>query len=206
MGTVREMRRMRRASRTDWLVVAFWVMAAALSLGLAWGLTAAAAGAEVPPAVDPNEGLTVWAILGVNPEWGKFQEARVGWQFEGQGWLAGIEVFGSLLHQDGPEAATQEWAGRAGLIAHALDAQMVASFLGNNVTLPDGNLYGGIFAQYAHDRDKEWSGGLLAGGLVDWPGSWQTVVEYQQTTFNSDHAAYAVVAGLRKRFKPPTHQ
>lgn len=147
-------------------------------------------------AADPSDGLTVWTLVGTNPEFTKAQEVRVGYE----GMLPGMEAALGVLHLDGPDPEVEEWSGRAYLLAHALDARMIASFLGNGITLPDGNLYGGLFGQYTYDRDDEWSGGYVVGGLVDWPKGWQTVAEYQTNIWNNDRDSFAFIVGLRKKF------
>ncbi len=195
MGTVREMRQMRRECGTDGWTVAVWILSAAVSLGVCWLLGAAAAGAA-EPAVEPNDGFTGWVLLGANPEFGRSEEIRLGYE----GLFERIELAVGAQHLDGPEPGVEEWSGRAYLIAHALDANMIASVLGYDVDLPPGNLYAGLFGQYSYDRDDEWSGGYLIGGLVEWPWRWQTVAEYQHNVWNNDHDSYAFVVGLRRRF------
>jgi hypothetical protein len=145
----------------------------------------------------PHQGLTGWALLGTNPDFGKSEELRVG--YEGL-LFPEVEVAVGGLHLEAPDGAVEEWSGRGYLLFHALDAEMIASVLGNGIALPNGNVYGGLFGQYTHDREKEWSGGYVVGGLVDWPKGWQTVGEYQESLWNTDTNSYAFVLGLRKEF------
>jgi hypothetical protein len=150
-----------------------------------WIATAAAA-------ADPNSaGLTAWMLAGSGG-----QEIRLGYE----GLLPDLEVALGGRHLDAPDEGIDHWAIRGYVLAHALDAQMLGSVLGKDITLPDGNLYGGLFGEYAYDREDELSGGYVVGVLVDFPKGWQTVVEYQATIFNSTDNAYQVNAGLRHKF------
>lgn len=124
------------------------------------------------------------------------QEIRLGYD----GLLPDIEVAVGLRHNDAPPDGVEQWPVRAYLLAHALDAEMLASIIGNKITLPSGNLYGGLFAEYTYDRDKEFSGGYVLGGEVDWPRGWKTVVEYDVTIFNTSNDAYQIVFGLKREF------
>lgn len=138
-----------------------------------------------------DPGLTAWVLAGDG-----VQEARIGYE----GLLPDIEVALGIAHNDAPDGDVEEWPVRVYGLAHALDASMLASLLGAEAKLPDGNLYGGLFAEYTYDREDEFSGGYVIGGLVDWPKGWQTVVEYQSTIFNASDNDYELVLGLRRRF------
>lgn len=146
---------------------------------------------------EPNEGFTAWGLFG-----DQFEELRVGYE----GLLNDFEVAIGGVHRDAVDPFAEEWSLRGYAIAHALDAEMLASVLGGERKLPDGELYAGLFAEYTFDREKEWSGGYVIGGRVHWPKDWMAVVEYQATMFNSTDNDYKVVGGLAKAFKPPTHQ
>ena len=145
---------------------------------------------------DPNSGLRVWALTGAQPELGARQELRVGWE----GLLPDIELAIGGLHVDAPEPAVDQWGLRGYAIAHALDAKMLGQAIGHGVTLPDGSLYLGGFGQYSFDRDEEWSGGYVVGGLIGWPKGWETVAEYESLIWNSDDNEYAFLIGLRRKF------
>ncbi len=148
---------------------------------------------------DPNGPIrffTTWTLIGTNPEFGKSEEMRIGYE----GLLPDLEIAASVVHLEAPDTTVDSWSGRVYGLWHALDANMVASFLGNGIELPKGNLYGGLFGQYSYDREEEWSGGYVVGGLVDWPAKWQTVGEFQSTVWNTTDNGYAFVVGLRKKF------
>lgn len=143
---------------------------------------------------DSNDvgGLTAWTLAGDG-----MQELRVGWE----GLLPGIEFAAAGLHRDTPDGAEQEWPVRGYAIAHALSADMLATVLKTDLALPAGQLYGGLFAEYTYDRENEWSGGYVVGGLLAVPSTaWQTVIEYQSTVWNSTDNDYQLIAGLRRRF------
>jgi hypothetical protein len=186
-----------RRYRVDGWAVAGVVVTAMLAAAFWLSLCEAAFGSEAPAGTEGSDGVTAWALVGANPEFGKSQELRLG--YEGL-LFPELELAVGAVHLDAPEPAVDAWSARGYLLVHALDASMVASVLGNGVTLPDGNLYGGLFAQYSFDRADEWSGGYLVGGLVDWPRGWQTVAEYTTNLWNNDHNAYAFAVGLRKKF------
>ena len=147
--------------------------------------------------LDSNDvGLRVWAMTGINPEFGKTQELRVGCE----GFLADTEFAIGGVHANAPDVGIEQWSLRTYAIAHAIDANMVAQALNKSFAIPEGDIYGGLFGQYSFDRDKEWSGGYVVGGLVSWPRGWQTVAEYQALIFNSEDNDYAFVVGLRRSF------
>lgn len=168
-----------------WLLVALWCV-------MYMGACRVTNGQEVDP--NAGSGLRVWTLGDVTGE-GR-QELRIGYE----GLLPDIEFALGALHRDAPDAAVEEWPVRGYAVAHALDTQMIGSILGQNWTLPDGTLYGGGFLEYSHDREKEWSGGFVVGGLVDWPGNWQTVAEYEKLVFNTDRETDLFVVGLRRKF------
>jgi len=148
----------------------------------------------VAQAQDPNDepGLTAWALGGSG-----VQELRIGYQ----GLLPTIELAAAVRHLDVMgDGQLEQWPIRGYAIAHALDAEMLASILGNEIELPKGNLYAGLFGEYTFDRDNEWACGYVVGGLVDFPRGWQTVLEYDATVFNSTSNEYEFMLGLRKRF------
>ena len=150
--------------------------------------------ATVVQAQDPNDkpGLTGWVLGGSG-----MQELRIGYE----GLLPTIEFAGAVRHLDTlADGATEEWPIRGYVIAHALDAQMLASVLGADFKLPDGNVYAGLFAEYAFDREDEVSGGYVVGGLIDWPAGWQVVAEYDATVFNTTRSGYEFIVGLRHKF------
>ena len=144
-------------------------------------------------AQDPNDkpGLTAWALGGSG-----VQELRIGYE----GLLPTVEFAIGTQHIDAPQSGIDEWPIRVYAIAHALDASMLASVLGADFKLPDGNVYAGLFGEYSFDREDEWSGGYVVGGLVQWPRGWQTVLEYDATLFNASDSDYQVMLGLRRRF------
>lgn len=156
-------------------------------LALYAGLSQVVSGEEL----DAGSQVTAWALGGEG-----IQELRVGYE----GLLPDIEVAFGALHKDAAEPEEQEWPVRGYVIAHALDASMVASALGTDFTLPEGNLYAGLFCEYTRDRADEWSGGYIVGGLVEWPRKWQTVAEYQSAIFNTDQEDNRFMFGLCKRF------
>jgi len=146
------------------------------------------------PNLDPNaneEGATLWLLFRPGA-----QEVRLGYQ----GLLPDIELAVGVLHIDAADPGIEEWPVRGYLIAHAIDAEMLGSLIGNKIVLPDGNLYGGLFGEYTYDRENEWSAGYIVGGLVDWPKGWQTTAEYQATVWNCDDADQWFWLGLRKEF------
>ncbi len=153
--------------------------------------------AQEDPNAPADKGFNAWFGLGMNPKFGQMEEARVGYE----GLLPNVEVAAGFAHFDAPPADGPDWAGRAYLIAHALDTQMVASFLGNKFTLPDGDVYGGLFGQYAEGGAQNFSGGYLVGGEVAWPKGWNTFLEYQVDLWNKDMDTFAVVAGLVRKFR-----
>jgi len=143
---------------------------------------------------DSNDvgGLTAWTLAGDG-----MQELRVGWE----GLLPGIEFAAAGLHRDTPDGEEQEWPVRGYAIAHALTADLLATVLKTDVTLPAGALYGGLFCEYTYDRDDEFAGGYIVGGLVAVPSTrWQTVVEYQSIQWNTSNNGYQFTAGLRREF------
>lgn len=140
---------------------------------------------------DPNGGLSAWALAGDG-----MQEARIEWT----GWIQDIGLAVGGVHRDAPDGGVEEWSGRGYVLAHALSTEMVASLAKGKWTLPDGDLYAGAFAEYTFDRDNEWSGGYVVGALVEWPGKWQTVAEYQAEVWNATDNDYEFVVGLRRRF------
>jgi len=162
-----------------------------LVMGVCVLLCSTVYGGELP--VEPNDGVgfSLWALAGDG-----VQELRLGYE----GFLPDIEVALGLGHVDAPDDGVEEWPIRAYLLAHTLDADMIATALGQNWTLPDGNLYGGLLAEYTYDRPKEWSGGYVVGGLVDWPRGWQTVAEYEGKVWNNDDREWSFVLGVRKSF------
>lgn len=162
-----------------------WTVAAILAI-LALAPTAQAA--------DPNEnpGITGWVLGGSG-----VQELRIGYE----GLLPTIEFAAGIRHLDVLEAGVvEQWPIRGYAIAHALDTTMLASVLGADFKLPNGNVYGGLFGEYAFDRENELSGGYVVGGLVDWPRGWQTVIEYDATVFNCTKQGYEFLIGLRRQF------
>ena len=140
---------------------------------------------------DPNAGFSAWALVGDG-----IQEGRI----EHTGLVEGIGLAIGGVHRDAVDEGIEEWSLRGYLLAHALSTEMIGSLIGRDFHLPAGNLYGGLFGEYCFDRDKEWSGGYVIGGTVDWPNKWQTVLEYQSTVWNTAGNGYEVVAGLRRRF------
>ena len=144
--------------------------------------------------LDPNGGLRVWALGDVTGE-GQ-QELRIGWE----GLLPDVELAIAGIHRDAPEDGTEDWPIRGYAIAHALDTEMIGSFMGQNWTLPEGTLYVGGGLEYSHDRPNEWSGLMIWGGVMDWPRGWQTVAEYQKMLFNTDREDDLFVVGLRRAF------
>lgn len=148
-------------------------------------------------AAEPNDrpGLTAWVLGGIGTE-DRAEELRLGYE----GLLPNIEFAVGGKHKEAPDPEVDEWSFRGYAIAHALDAQMLASLWNKEIPLPNGNLYAGLFTEYSHDRDNEWSGGYVIGALVDWPTGWQTVAEYGKTTFNTDVNQYEFMLGLRKEF------
>ena len=189
-------------------VLAALVMTVVLALGLVGcgGSFAGGSGGQIAPAApgglafgtgagaeDANDarGWTVWALLAEDS-----QEARFGYK----GLLPDVEVGVGLLHEDAPEPTVEDWPVRGYVIAHALSAELLGEYWGADRPLPDGELYGGLFSLYSRDRSEEWAGGYMVGGLVDWPGRWQTVAEYQEVVWNVDRAAHVFAVGLRRRF------
>jgi hypothetical protein len=172
-----------------------WIISVALCLCLCAPLLAADPNAAPP-------GVTAWGLFGANPEFGKSQELRLGYDFGETGLLPGIELAVAGIHFDGPDAQVQEsrWSGRAYAIAHAVSTAMVGLLLGSSLTLPTGNLYLGAFGEYDNADSKRVSGGYILGGLVDWPKGWQSVVEYQAAPWNRERDSYSVVFGLRRKF------
>jgi len=155
-------------------------------------------GQEVPVnPEDVNDGWRVWVGLGTNPEFGKMEELRFGYK----GLLPDIELAVGVLHKDAPEEGVEDWPIRGYAIAHAIDAEMIASALGKELTLPKGNVYAGLFAEYSYDRENEWGGGYVVGALVDWPRKWQTYGEYQRNIFNTSNEDDAFFVGLVRRLK-----
>jgi len=140
---------------------------------------------------EDSSGWSVWALAGEDS-----QEARVGYR----GLLPDVELALGLVHEDAPAEEIEEWPIRVYGIAHALDADMIASALGHDWQLPEGNLYAGGFLEYTRDRAEEWAGGYVIGGLVDWPRGWQTVAEYQAALWNTDAEDYRLVVGFRREF------
>jgi len=149
-------------------------------------------------AADPNSGMTVWALggSGVQENGTPTEELRIGYQ----GLLPDIELAAGVRHMEAPDEGVQKWGVRAYALAHALDTQMIASMIGNKLTLPDGDIYGGLFAGWTYDRSDEWSGGYVVGGLVDWPKGWQTCLEYDADVFNTNDNNYTILVGLRRKF------
>ncbi len=168
------------------------LMVFGLWLASAWGV-----GAFAQDASDPNDGWRAWVGMGTNPEFGKMEELRFGYK----GLLPDIELAVSVLHKDAPDEGVEAWPVRGYLLAHAIDAEMIASALGRNLELPKGNVYGGLFGEYSYDRDKEVSGGYVAGALVDWPGKWQSYAEYQRSVFNTMNNADAFFVGVVRMLK-----
>jgi hypothetical protein len=165
------------------------------ALFLAWSLCLCcrmAQGAEDANGLAVNSGVTVWALGGPG-----MQEGRVGW-LAPLG-VENIELALCGVHIDAPDGEIERWPLRGYVMAHALDAQMLATLLGADVKLPPGALYGGLFAEYAWDREHEWSGGYSVGGLVTVQG-WDLVAEYQATICNATDNGYEFVGGLRRRF------
>lgn len=163
-----------------------------LMVTLPLGGAARAADANDLAADDPNDGFAGWAMAG-----GGIQEGRL--EYIGLVEDIGLAVGG--VHRDAVDAGIEEWSLRGYVLAHALSTEMIGSLIGKDFTLPGGNLYGGLFGEYCFDREEEWSGGYVVGGMVDWPNKWQTVVEYQSTVWNTSDSGYEVVAGLRRLFK-----
>jgi len=138
---------------------------------------------------DPNApGIRAWALGGAGVE-----ELRIGYE----GLIPDIELALGCQHRDAPDDGVEEWPARAYVIAHALDANMVATLIGGNMRLPDGNLYAGLFAEYGFE-DSGWSGGWMLGGAVDWPRGWQVIAEYQVSVWQSEEQVF--LFGLRRRF------
>lgn len=142
-------------------------------------------------AVEPNDGLAAWALAGDG-----LQEGRI----EYLGLIEDIGLAVGGVHRDAVDDGVEEWSLRGYVLAHALSSEMIAGVSGKKWTLPDGDLYGGLFGEYCFDREAEWAGGYVVGGLVDWPRNWQTVVEYQSTVWNTSDSGYEIVAGLCRRF------
>lgn len=163
-------------------MVRAWIVAVAVM-----GLVCGVAGGWTPDGGD----VTAW-VLGTDGG----QEVRVGYT----DLIPDIELALGGVHRDAPDDGVEKWAVRGYALAHALDAEMLASAIGNSIPLPDGNLYGGLFCQYTYDRHDEWSGGWVLGGLVDWPRGWQVVAEYQEVVWNTDDNEYPLFIGLRKVF------
>jgi len=168
-------------ARTFWIVVFLMVLFPVG--GAAWG--------QDPNGGSWERGLSLWALAGDGR-----QEGRV----EYVGLLEDIGLAVGGVHRDAADSGVEEWSLRGYVLAHALSTDMVGSLLGKNWTLPPGNLSGGVFGEYCFDREKEWSGGYVVGGMADWPKRWQTVLEYQSTVWNTSGREYEVVAGLRRRF------
>lgn len=155
-------------------------------------------GQEVPVQIeDANDGWRVWFGMGTSPDFGQMQELRIGYK----GLLPDIELAVGVLHKDVPEEGVDDWPIRGYAIAHAIDADMIASALGKELTLPKGNAYIGLFAEYSYDREDEWSGGYVVGALVEWPRKWQTYAEYQKNLFNTSNEDDAFFVGLVRRLK-----
>lgn len=146
-----------------------------------------ASGADVNDA----PGVTVWALGGDG-----VQELRIGYR----DLLPNTEFAVGGVHLDAPDDGVEEWPIRGYAIAHAMSADMIAKALGASITLPDGDLYAGLFGEYTYDREDEFAGGWLVGAQVSWPGNWKTVVEYQGTVFNASDDDWQIVAGLCRRF------
>jgi len=142
---------------------------------------------------DPNDkpGVTLWALGGSG-----VQELRVGYV----GLLPTVEFAVAGRHLDAPEGGVDEWPVRAYAIAHALDAKMLASVFGADFKLPDGNVYAGLYAEYSGDRDDEFDGGYVVGGLIEWPAGWAVVAEYNAAIFNTTRNGYEFIVGLRRQF------
>lgn len=168
--------------RSGMLVVG-WVLLAVLSM--------VAAGSETPAPTDPNGGLSVWALAGNG-----VQEGRIEWD----GWVEDIGLAVGGVHRDAPDGDVEEWSARGYLLAHALSTEMLASLGGGRWSLPDGNIYAGVFGEYTFDREKEWSGGYVVGALTAWPGKWETVAEFQSDVWNTSDDEDEFVVGLRRRF------
>lgn len=156
------------------------------------GLGGACLGADdASNTILPESAVTAWALGG-----SEYREARAG--VRGWGILPDdVEVAGGVVNRDGPDDYS-EWAGRGYVLFHAIDANMVAGFLGRDVKLPAGTAYLGGFSEYSADRSEEWSGGLVAGALVKWPGAWCVVAEYQWTLWNVGDNEYMILIGLRR--------
>lgn len=139
----------------------------------------------------PESAVTAWALGG-----SEYRELRVGTR--GWGILPDdVEIAVGGVNRDGPDDYS-EWAGRGYALFHAVDANMVAQLLGRDVKLPPGTAYIGGFAEYSADRQEEFSGGLIAGALVRWPGNWCIVAEYQWELFNVGDRDYSIIIGLRR--------
>lgn len=138
---------------------------------------------------DANDvtGLSVWA-LGSDGR----QELRVGWR----GLLPSLEFAAGGVHFDAPDDGVEEWEVRGYAMAHLLDADLAAQLLGTERKLPDGNLYGGLFAAYGYDRADEWSGGYVLGGQVEVRPTWYAVTEYEGVVLNATNDDWKFVAGL----------
>jgi hypothetical protein len=149
-------------------------------------------------AADPNSGMTLWVLggSGVQENGTPTEELRVGYV----GLLPDVEFAIGGRHMEAPDSDVQKWGVRGYALAHALDTQMIASMIGNKLTLPDGDIYGGLFIAWTYDRSDEWSGGYVVGGLVDWPKGWQTCLEYDADVFNTNDNNHTILAGLRRRF------
>jgi hypothetical protein len=176
--------------RNAWEAIVVCLMLACV---LAMGTATARAAAR-----DPNDpGITLWVLGGpaIGDNVGT-QEVRLGYR----NLLPDIEVAFGLKHLDAPESGVEHWPVRGYLLAHALDANMLASVVGNKIKIPEGDIYGGLFAEYTYDRDKEFAGGYVIGGEVSWPKGWKTVAEYDATVFNASDNAYEFIVGLKKEF------
>lgn len=150
-------------------------------------------------AADPNvSGMTLW---GGASESGT-QDGRIGWLFKS----LNVEPAIGIRHKDAPPAGEEEWPIRGYLFFHALDAEFIAQAFKLEGQLPGGTIYAGPLAEYWHDRDKEFAGGVSVGGLVDLsdisPGmsGWYFYVENEWLIWNVDEKTTSIGMGLCKRF------
>jgi hypothetical protein len=176
-----------------------WFRAIAPALIL---LSAALVAPAAAGGADPNgaaAGVTGWALLGANPVFGQSEELRAGYDFGSGGWLSWLEPAVGLMHSDGLDSAGAAWALRGYLLAHALDASLLSRLIGG-ATLPDGDIYGGLYGQYGW-RYYDWSAGWLVGGVLSFPSRvWQTVAEYDHDMWGERANTQTVVIGLRRKF------